>query len=107
MKLESLARNLRILWREDSIIADIHIRHMVARSGLVAAAAAIALFSLIMFDLAAYFALEDLWGRIWAAIALGMSISRLRLGSRSWRPARSPAAISNWHPKSTRPRLKP
>ena len=71
MKLDTIARNLRVLWRADAIIAEIHIRQFAARSGLIAAAGAIAIFSLLMFDLAAFFALEGVWGSIWAAAALG------------------------------------
>ncbi len=72
MKIDRIIRNLRVLWRADSIIADIRARHLVARSGLRALAALIAVFGLLMLGIAAYFALEQLWGRIWAATAVGL-----------------------------------
>lgn len=72
MRLDNLLRNLRVLWRADSIIADIHIRHHIARTGLVAIASTIAIFSLLMFDLAAFLALQNTLGPAWSAIVLGI-----------------------------------
>lgn len=72
MKIDSISRNFRVLWRADSIIADIRTRHILARSGLRGLAALIAVFGLLMLGVAAYFALDQLWGPIWAAAAVGL-----------------------------------
>ncbi len=71
MSSEDIARNLRALWRADKIIADIRLRHMLVGLGLKAFAALIAAFGLLMFELAAYFALVQIWSAILAAAALG------------------------------------
>jgi hypothetical protein len=68
--MDNLVRHLRILWRADSIIADIYLRLLVTRSGLISFAGLIAVFGLLMLNVAGYLALEQLWGRIWAAIAV-------------------------------------
>ena len=70
--MDNFIRNLRILWRADSAIAEIKLRYALTRSGLHAMAALIALFGLVMLELAAYFALAEAWGAIWAAVALGL-----------------------------------
>jgi hypothetical protein len=71
MKIDSILANLRTLLRANSVIADVHARHLVARSGLMGFAALIAAFGLLMLGLAGFFALESLWGPIWAAVAIG------------------------------------
>jgi len=68
---ENIAKNLRVLWRTDRIIADIRMRHMLVGLGLRAFAALIAAFGLLMLELSAYFALVQIWSAIWAAAILG------------------------------------
>jgi hypothetical protein len=72
MKSDSIIRNLRVFLRAQSIILEIKLQHFAARSGLMALAALIAVFGLAMLDLAAYFALEPVWGRVWAATSIGI-----------------------------------
>jgi len=71
--MDSIVRNLRVLWRAESIIADIRFRQVMTRSSLRGAAALLALFASVMGNLAVFFALEGSWGPIWAAglVALG------------------------------------
>jgi len=71
MRIDSIIANLRALVRANSIIADIHARSLVTRSGIAGFAGLIAAFGLVMFGLAAFFALEQAWGPIWAAVAIG------------------------------------
>lgn len=71
MNTENLARQLRVLWRTDRIIADIRMRHLLASLGLRAFAALIAAFGLLMLELSAYFALVQIWSAISAAAILG------------------------------------
>jgi hypothetical protein len=68
---ENVVKHLRVLWRTDRIIADIRLRHLLLGLGLRAFAALIAAFGLLMLELAAYFALVQIWSAIAAAAALG------------------------------------
>ena len=71
MNSENMVKNLRALWRTDRIIAEIRMRHMLVGLGLRAFAALIAAFGLLMLELAAYFALVQIWSAISAASILG------------------------------------
>lgn len=71
MNTENVVKNLRVLWRTDSIIAEIRMRHMLVGFGLRAFAALIAAFGLLMLELSAYFALVQVWSAISAAAILG------------------------------------
>ncbi|MFY9953567.1 phage holin family protein [Bradyrhizobium sp.] len=71
MNTENIAKNLRVLWRTDRIIADIKMRHLLLGLGLRAFAALIAAFGLLMLELSAYFALVQIWSAITAAAILG------------------------------------
>lgn len=71
MNSDNVVKNLRALWRTDRIIAELRLRHMLVGLGLRAFAALIAAFGLLMFELAAYFALAQIWSAIWAAAILG------------------------------------
>jgi membrane protein implicated in regulation of membrane protease activity len=68
---ENVLKHLRVLWRTDRIIADIRMRHLLVGMGLRAFAALIAAFGLLMLELAAYFALVQIWSAIAAAAILG------------------------------------
>ncbi|MGQ0681127.1 phage holin family protein [Bradyrhizobium sp.] len=71
MNPENIVKNLRLLWRTDRIIAEMRLRHMLMSLGLRAFAALIAAFGLLMFELAAYFALVQVLSAIAAAAILG------------------------------------
>ncbi len=71
MNPDNIVRNLRLLWRADKIIAEMRLRHMLVGLGLVAFAALISTFGLLMFELAAYFALVNVVSAIGAAAILG------------------------------------
>ena len=72
MNSENVVKNLRVLWRTDRIIADIRMRHLLVGLGLRAFAALIAAFGLLMLEMAAYFALVQIWSAIYAATILGV-----------------------------------
>ena len=72
MNTDNVAKHLRALWRTDRIIADIRLRQMLTGLGLRAFAALIAAFGLLMLELAAYFALVQVWSAISAAAILGV-----------------------------------
>jgi hypothetical protein len=69
--MDRLVNNLRVLWRTERAIAEIKLRHALARSGLNVAAGMLALIGLLMFEVAAFFALRDAWNTIAAALILG------------------------------------
>ncbi len=71
MNSDSIIKNLRVLWRTDRIIAEIRMHHLLTGMGLRALAALIAAFGLLMLELAAYFALVQIWSAILAATILG------------------------------------
>lgn len=67
---DGLARNLRALFKADTAIADIRMQHLLVSFGLKAVAALVALFGLLLVELAAYFALVQTWTVIHSALAL-------------------------------------
>ncbi len=71
MSADNITKNLWALWRADRIIADIRLKHLLGNMGMKAFAALFAAFGLLMFELAAYFALVQVWNAILAAAALG------------------------------------
>lgn len=72
MNPDNVVRNLRALWRADRIIAEIRLRHLLTGLGLKAFAALFAAFGLLMLELAAYFALVQMWSAIVSAAVLGL-----------------------------------
>ncbi|MBZ0147602.1 MAG: phage holin family protein [Pseudorhodoplanes sp.] len=68
--MDSVVRNLHVLWRAESIIADIQLRNVLKRSGLKTLAALIAFFGLVMLNVTGFFGFEYFWGRVWAAAAV-------------------------------------
>ena len=80
MNSENVVKNLRALWRTDRIIADIRMKHMLVGLGLRAFAAMIAAFGLLMLELAAYFALVQIWSAISAAAILFVIAGRQPAG---------------------------
>ncbi len=71
MRTESILRNARVVLRADAIIADIHLRALVARSGLQVVAVLVGLFGAVMLGIAAFLALERAFGPIVAAVIVG------------------------------------
>ena len=71
--MDHLVRNLRVLWRAESIIADIRFRQMMARSSMRGIAALLGAFAFLMGNLALFIALEQAWGAIWAAALIGLA----------------------------------
>ena len=98
MNSENIVRNLRVLWRTDRIIAEIRLRHMLVGLSLRAFAALIAAFGLLMFELAAYFALVQVLSAIAAAAILGavnLAIALLLLFIASRRSLGQELALAN------------
>ena len=72
MSVEGIITNLRVLWRADRIIAEIQLRRLLASVAIKSFAALFAAFGILMLELAAYFALVQIWTAIAAAVALGL-----------------------------------
>ena len=72
MSAENIIKNLRVLWRADRIIAEIQLRRIVVGLAAKLFAALFAAFGLLMLELAAYFALIQVWTAIAATVALGL-----------------------------------
>jgi hypothetical protein len=95
---ENVVKNLRVLWRTDRIIAEIRMKHMLVGLGLRAFAALIAAFGLLMLELAAYFALIQVWSAISAAAILGVvnfSIAAILLAIAARPPAGRELELAN------------
>ncbi|MBL8907301.1 MAG: phage holin family protein [Rhizobiales bacterium] len=71
MNTDKIMRDFRVLLRAQSVIAEIKLNHLAARSGLMAVAALIGVFGLAMLDFAVYFELEPKLGRVGAAALVG------------------------------------
>lgn len=69
--LDTVIRDARVLWRAESIVADIKLRSLVARSGILAGAGLVGIFGLMMLNVAAFFAAEPAWGAPLAATIVG------------------------------------
>jgi hypothetical protein len=72
VNVENIIRNVRVLWRADRIIAEIQLRRLLAGAVTRAFAGLFAAFGVLMLELAAYFALVQVWTAIASAMALGV-----------------------------------
>lgn len=66
--MQPVVRNLRILWRSEVLLAEVRMRLLVRKIGLVAVAALIGVFALVMLDVAGFFGLMPKVGPVWAAL---------------------------------------
>ena len=70
MRIDNLMQSLRMLAQADTMIADITFRNRLSQIALRSAAFFITLFGLIMLGIGVYSWLHDLWGPVWAALAV-------------------------------------
>lgn len=66
--IEGLTRNLRVLWRAETIVNEIRLQRLATRTVTSLAAALIAVFGLGMLNLAGYLALAPVVGPVWGAV---------------------------------------
>jgi hypothetical protein len=71
MTTRYLIEHLRTLWHTERTVAELRLKRLLTNLGLQALATLIAACALLLFELAAYFALVQRWDAIWSAIALG------------------------------------
>jgi cobalamin synthase len=70
--MDRFINNLRVLWRTERAIAEIKMRHVIARSGMHLAAGLLAVIGLLMLEVAAFYALREYWNTIVAALILAV-----------------------------------
>src|ERR1700761_5146712 len=63
--------HLRALWRTERAVAELRLKRLLTNLGPEALAIFVAACALLLFELAAYFALIQRWDAIWSAVALG------------------------------------
>ena len=71
MTTRHMIGHLRALWRTERTVAELRLKRLLINLGLQALATLIAACALLLFELAAYFALVQRWDAIWSAVALG------------------------------------
>src|SRR3569833_1173645 len=67
MTISRLVHHAHLVWRTERIIAELRLRRLLASLGLQALAALMMGFALLMIELAAYFALVEVWSAITSA----------------------------------------
>ena len=72
MTTRHLIGHLRTLWRTERTITELRMKRILTNLGLQALAMLIAACALLLFELAAYFALVQRWDAIWSAVVLGL-----------------------------------
>jgi hypothetical protein len=71
--MQTMLRDLRILWRAERIIAESQLRLAARRTALAATAGLIAFVGLAMLNVTGFLALGPIWGAAWAAFALAIA----------------------------------
>jgi hypothetical protein len=71
--MQTMLRDLRILWRAERIIAESQLRLAFRRTALAAAAGLVALVGLAMLNVTGFLALGPIWGAAWAAFVLAIA----------------------------------
>lgn len=79
MRVDNMMQSLRVLAQADARIADITFRNRLSQIALHGTAFVIAIFGLIMIGIAGYTWLRDLWGPVWAALAIALASFLLAL----------------------------
>jgi len=74
MTTSHLIGHVRVLWRTERIIAELRLKRLLTNLGLQALAALIMACALLLFELAAYFSLVQVWNAIWSAVALAFNL---------------------------------
>ncbi|MEP1934541.1 MAG: phage holin family protein [Roseibium sp.] len=71
--MESLVRTLRIIWRAELLIVEAKLNVATKRIGATAFAGLILVFGLGMLNVAGFFALEEDWGSVNAALGVAVA----------------------------------
>ncbi len=71
--MESIVRTMRIIWRAELLIIEAKLNVATKRIGATAFAGLIFVFGLAMLNVAGFFALEEAWGPIYAALGVAIA----------------------------------
>jgi len=78
--IDNLVRDLKLLWKADTLIARVWADGIARRIGFLAFAALIAAFGLGMANIAGFYALQPPVGPVWAGAIVAMADFALSLG---------------------------
>jgi hypothetical protein len=67
-----LVHHAHLVWRSERIIAELRLKRLLVSLGLQALAALVLAFTLLSFEIAAYFVLVQIWSASAAAAILGL-----------------------------------
>ena len=70
MRIDTMIQSLTMLAKADAIIAEAEFKARLAAVAFGAVALCLAVFGLVMLGVAAFLLLTDMWGPIWAALAV-------------------------------------
>ena len=73
MRTDNMIQSLRILVKADAIIAEATLKSRLTQIAIQGMAFCACVFGLAMTGIAAFFELREVWGPIWAALAVGVS----------------------------------
>jgi hypothetical protein len=86
--IQNIIRHFHDLLHAEKLIADLRLRQFAARTFVKAFAGLVAVFGLVMLNLACFFAIENRIGNVWAAGSVGaidfVVAGLLMLGARTW-----------------------
>ena len=71
MSTSGLVHHAHLVWRSERIIAELRLKQLLVSLGLQALAALVLAFTLLSFEIAAYFVLVQIWSASAAAAILG------------------------------------
>jgi hypothetical protein len=71
--MESVVRNMRLIWRAELLIIEAKLNVATKRIGATAFAGLIIIFGLGMLNVAGFFALEEEWGPVYAALGVALA----------------------------------
>ena len=72
MSTSGLVHHAHLVWRSERIIAELRLKRLLVSLGLQALAALVLAFTLLSFEIAAYFVLVQIWSASAAAAILGL-----------------------------------
>lgn len=70
MNIQALVRYGRLYLRSETLVAEIRLRLLAKKAALLAFCVAVSLFGIGMLNIAAFQALELIWGPIWTALTI-------------------------------------
>ena len=98
MSTSRLIHHAHLVWRTERMIAELRLKRLLGNLGLQALAALMTGFALALFELAAYFALVQMWSAIASAAILGLCnlvIAALLMLFAARRPASRELVLAN------------